>query len=134
MANMFEELNVTRPQTVRPAADTDNMNFVGIVNFIGKRVFVDGFFFTNGQYGKQVVVVGNGYKINMPKRCVETFERIEKNEKWLKRVLDGYLVLDDIKSQNTKNGTTTVFSYRESATPHGTAAPAGTDPADLPFN
>lgn len=133
MSNMFEELNERRPQTVREASKTDEMNFVGIVNFIGKKVYVDGFFFTNGTYGEQVVVVGNGYKINMPKRCVDVFKRIEKNEKWLKRVLDGYLVLDEIKSQNTKNGTTTIFSYKESATPHGVAAPAGTDPQELPF-
>lgn len=132
MENIFGSFNVTS-NTVRSASQTDLMEFTGMAQFQGKRVFVDGFFFTEGKYGKQVVVVGNGYKINMPARCVEVFEKIAANEKMMQKVLDGYLVLDNIKSANTKNGTTTIFDYIESTVPHGVAAPAGTDNVDLPF-
>lgn len=104
---MFNELNKQFEKTVREDVDTDSMDFAPLKDFIGKTVKVDGFFFTNGQYGEQVVVVGNGFKINMPKRAVDVFKGIQQNEFMLKAVLDGHLELINIVPVKAKNGSET---------------------------
>lgn len=108
---MFDSYNME--STIREGIDTQEMEFVPLSNFIGDTVKVDGFFFTNGEYGKQVVVVGNGYKINMPKRCTKQFEKIMSNKLELAAVLTGHLALTDIKACSTKQGETTIFKYTE---------------------
>ena len=105
---MFKELN-NYVETVREGIDTSDMEFRPLKDFCGKRIKVDGFFFTEGKYGKQVVVVGNGFLINMPGRAVETFETIQSNESLLKGMLDGHLCIRDIKMVETKNGTTAAY-------------------------
>lgn len=110
---MFEALN-TRINTVREGINTESMSFVPLSNFNGRTIEVDGFFFTLSKYGKQVVVVGNGCKINMPKRAVEQFEKIYENEEMLKAVLDGKMIITDIKSGvKTKNGDTTTYTLAD---------------------
>lgn len=110
---MFNELNVQR-QTVRDGVDTDSMEFAPISEFVGKEVKVDGFFFTTkGKYGKQVVVVGNGSLINMPKRSVEVFEKIANDDAMLNAVLTGHLKLVDIKPISTKNGPSTAYKLAD---------------------
>lgn len=104
---MFNELNRGKA-TVKEGINTRDYLFVSLKNFIGKHVKVDGFFFTNGRYGKQVVVVGEGYNINMPKRATETFEIIYNDDVKLKAVLDGHLMLTDIRELHTDNGNDTV--------------------------
>lgn len=108
---MFNELNNKR--TVKDGINTDNMEFKGLKEFIGTTVQVDGFFFTNSKYGKQVVVVGNGCLINMPARAVEVFESIANIPEQLEAVLAGHLALTDIKSVSTKNGTTTAYTLTD---------------------
>lgn len=106
---MFNEMNFNK-RTVREGVNTDNMDFSPLKNFLGQEIKVDGFFFTDGKYGKQVVVVGNGCLINMPKRAVEVFEAINSDDVKVQAVLAGHLKLTDIATIDTKNGTTT--SYR----------------------
>ena len=108
---MFNEYNYK--STVREGIDTDKMDFLPIKNFVGQEILVDGFFFTEGRYGRQVVVVGNGYKINLPSRSTEVFQKIAENEEQLKAVLDGHLKLTNIKVKDTRNGTTTVFDFAD---------------------
>ena len=108
---MFNEYNYKR--TVREGIDTDKMEFLPIKNFIGQDVLVDGFFFTEGRFGRQVVVVGNGYKINLPSRSTEVFQKIANDPKQLKAVLTGHLKLTNIKIKDTRNGTTTVFDFTD---------------------
>ena len=74
---MFKELN-NYVETVREGIDTSDIEFRSLKDFCGKRIEVDGFFFPEGKFGKQVVVVGNGFLINMPGRAVEAFEDIQK--------------------------------------------------------
>ena len=105
---MFNELNKQFANTVKDGIDTDSMEFAPLSDFVGKTVKVDGFFFTKGKYGEQVVVVGNGFKINMPKRAAETFKAIRANEFMLKAVLDGKLELINITPVKTKNGADTI--------------------------
>lgn len=104
---MFNELNKSNTRTIKEGVDTESMEFKPLSDFIGKTVKVDGFFFTSGQYGKQVVVVGNGAKINMPKRAVEVFETIAKTEAMLQAVLSGKLELINITTVKAKNGNNT---------------------------
>lgn len=105
---MFNELNKQYTSTVKDGIDTDAMEYAPLSDFVGKTVKVDGFFFTKSKYGEQVVVVGNGYKINMPKRATETFKGIRSNEEQLKAVLAGHLELINITPVTAKNGNDTV--------------------------
>lgn len=104
---MFNELNEIK-STVKAGIDTRNLEFTPLSTFCGTTLRVDGFFFTNGKYGKQVVVVGNGYNVNMPKRATEVFERIYNDDKMLKAVLAGRLAITGIKVITTQNGNETV--------------------------
>ena len=103
MSNLFDHYNKS-VSTIREGIDLQSMQFVKLAAFEGKTVKVDGFFFTNGDYGKQVVVVGNGYKINMPARAVEQFESIQANEEELQAVMDGKLMITDIRALKKTTG------------------------------
>lgn len=105
---MFNELNKQYTNTVKEGVDTDSMEFAPLKDFVGKTIKVDGFFFTKGDFGEQVVVVGNGFKINMPKRATETFKSIRANEFMLKAVLDGKLEIINITPVKAKNGRDTI--------------------------
>lgn len=106
----YEDLNVVS-RTIKENIDLGSMEFKPLKDYIDKEINVDGFFFTEGKYGKQVVVVGNGAKINMPSRAVESFEKIENDETLLNGVLEGHLKLVEIKPIKTKNGETTAFKF-----------------------
>lgn len=108
MAFNFGSLN--KRSTVREGIDTQEMEFKPLKDFCGQKIKCDGFFFTDGKYGKQVVVVGNGYLVNMPARAVEQFEQIAQNSEALDEVLKGRLVLKDIKLIDTRNGQTTAYN------------------------
>ena len=105
---MFNELNKQFTNTVKEGINTDDMEFAPLKDFVGKTIKVDGFFFTKGQYGEQVVVVGNNKKINMPKRATDTFKAIRGNEFMLKAVLDGKLEIINITPVKSKNGADTI--------------------------
>ena len=109
---MFNELNKFR-DTVREGIDTSNMEFKSLKELCGHEIDVDGFFFNDSKFGKQVVVVGEGYLINMPSRAVESFEKIAENEDMLKAVLKGHLGLVDIHMIETKNGTTVAYTFKD---------------------
>lgn len=104
---MFNELN--NVQTIKEGINTKELEFVPLKEFCGKTVKVDGFFFTVGKYGRQVVVVGNGYNINMPQRAVRTFDAIYNNDFMLSAVLKGKLEIINIETKDTKNGNTTTL-------------------------
>ena len=109
---MFDSLNKFR-KTVMHGVETSEMEFKPLKDFCGKVVNVNGFFFTDGKFGKQVVVVGNGYLINMPQRAVESFEEIESDEDMLNAVLDGKLAIRDIHMIDTKNGVTVAYKFAD---------------------
>lgn len=105
---MFESLNIRR--TVKEEIDTTEMDFVKLNEFIGRTVKVDGFFFTDGKFGKQVVIVAEGKLINMPQRAVEQFEKIEANEEMLHAALTDKLGIKIDKMIKTKNGDTVAYT------------------------
>ena len=108
---MFEKLN--RRSTVAEGVNTQEMDFKPLKDFCGTKISVKGFFFTEGRFGTQVVVVGNGYLINMPKRAVEQFEAIAQDDKMLDAVLDGKLEIKNIKMLDTKNGQTVAYDLAD---------------------
>lgn len=110
---MFNELNTNR--TIKAGIDTEGMDFKPLSEWEGKVIPVDGFFFTKaGKYGEQVVVVGNGYLINMPKRAVEQFKKIAENDNMLTAVLNGKLIIKDIKANvQTDKGVTTSYKLAD---------------------
>ena len=108
---MFEGHNKGSIRTVREGIDTEKLEFVSIKEFIGKKIKVDGFFFTKSKYGEQVVVVGEGALINIPKRYTQDFKAIRDNAEELQAVLDGKLSLEDIREGDTTNGRTVFFKF-----------------------
>lgn len=107
---MFSNLNKRR--TIKDGIETEKMDFRKLSDFCGNEFIVNGFFFTQGKYGKQVVVVAsNGYLINMPARAVEQFEQINGNDVMLDAMLAGKLAIGNIKDINTKNGKTTAYDF-----------------------
>ena len=107
---LFDDLNYQN-KTIREGIDLNTMEFKPLKDFIGQTVSVDGFFYTNGKYGEQVVVVGNGAKINIPSRFVEKFKRIEQNADKLEGMMNGHLVLKDIEPVTSRNGSTVGFTF-----------------------
>lgn len=92
---MFEKFNLTN--TIRDGVDISNMEFKPLADFAGMKIRVEGFYFNNkGNYGEQLVVIGNGYQINMPKRAVKDFKEIANNKTMLTAVLSGHLMITDI--------------------------------------
>lgn len=112
---LFDNLNLRT--TVKADIDTTEMDFVKLGEFEGDEVMVDGFFFTDGRYGRQVVVVGNDALINMPQRAVEQFDTIRDNNKMLDAVLKGHLKITGIKNIELKGKnrgkTTTIYTLAE---------------------
>lgn len=110
---MFKDLNKTTRNTIKEGIDLTALNFVKLREFIGQTIIVDGFFFTNGDYGKQIVVVGNGYKINLPARYVEAFEQIQESDEMIEAMFTGHMALTNIRDIKTKQGFTTAFDFAD---------------------
>ena len=107
---MFNEKNVVR-RTVNANIDTKNMEFMPLKAFVGRSLRVWGFFFTDTKYGKQCVAVTEGALINLPKRYVEQFEKFTEEE--INAIINGGLVLSNIRVIDTNNGTTVTFDYAD---------------------
>ena len=110
---MFEKFNRVFKSSLPRSIDLDSMEFAKLKEFEGKTLKVEGFFFTESKkYGRAVVIIANGYKINMPKRAVEKFEAIVENKELLDAMLEGHLALVDIQEKPTNNGTTTIYTFK----------------------
>ena len=109
---MFNEMNGNK-KTVREGIDTRSMDFVPLEDFCGREFVVDGYFFTKGYYGEQVVVVGAGALINFPKRATKVFKAIDSDPQKLNAVLNGHLKITDIKIGQTSKGRTVFYTLRD---------------------
>ena len=112
---MFKELNSIR--TIKEGIKLEDLQFRKLKDFAGKTLAVDGFFFTNGDYGKQLVVVARdnegGWKVNMPNRAIDKFEAIKADKDMLKAVLEGHLQIVDIQEQKLGRGITTLYTLSD---------------------
>lgn len=104
---MFNEMNKQYTNTVKEGIDLAKMEFKPLREFVGKTLKVDGFLITKGDYGEQVAIVANGYKINFPKRAVDQFKDIRGNKEMLEAVLSGHLEIINITPVKAKNGSET---------------------------
>ena len=106
---MFDEMNYQ--STVREDVDTESMEFIKLRELVDKgvkEILVDGFFFSSGKYGKGLVVVGNGYKINFPSHAISKFEAIANDPAKLQAVLDHKLIIKNFESVDTGKGNPTM--------------------------
>ena len=108
---MFKELNSKR--TIVEGIELDKLPFIKLKELAGKNVIVKGFFFTDGGYGRQVVIVTDNAKVNMPARAVEKFEMIRNDDNMLKAVLEGHLMITGIEEKPTKKGKTVLFELAD---------------------
>ena len=119
---MFKELNSTR--TIKEGIKLEDLEFRKLKDFIGEDLAVDGFFFTNGDYGKQLVVVARtlgkvhaitqgAYKVNMPNRAIHQFEAIADDKGMVKAVLEGHLLITGIAEGKLGRGTTTLYTLED---------------------
>lgn len=112
MSFSFEDLNTSSKKTIRDGITLDGMSFVPLKDYVGKELHVDGFFFTNGKYGEQAVIVADGKKVNIPKRFTEDFKKIRDNDEALAQVIAGKLILANIRELDSKNGKTVTFDFK----------------------
>lgn len=108
---MFKELN--SKSTIQDNIDINSLPFVKLKDCEGETLKVKGFFFTNGDYGKQVVVVTPNKKVNMPQRAVSQFENIKNDQDMLDAVLEGHLMITGITPKKTKRGSTTDYTLED---------------------
>lgn len=85
----FSELNFKR--TVNENIDTSKNVFIKLTEYANEHetAVIKGFFFTNGDYGKQVVAVTDKYNINMPSFAIPIFEEIESDKELLNELVNG---------------------------------------------
>lgn len=107
----FATMNKTSKRTVRDGISTEGMSFEALSKFVGKDLKVDGFFFTSSKYGEQAVVVAEGVCINLPKRYVDDFKAIRDNDEALAAMMEGHLILKNVRTIDSKNGRTTAFDF-----------------------
>lgn len=114
----FESMNHNK-KTMKDGLNLDQMgDFVSWKNYIGQDISVEGFFFTKGKYGDQVVIVGHSTqnpenkKINIPKRFTEDFKQIRDNDEALAQLIAGKLVLVNVREFDSENGKTGTFDYK----------------------
>lgn len=111
MAYDFSKFN-KGSKVCRPSVDNSDFEFVKIGEFAGKVIHVDGWFFTEGDYGKQVVIIGEGKNINMPGRAVEDIEALGSDPDAVAAMLNGELVITDIRLLPSKSkGKHDTYSY-----------------------
>lgn len=115
MAFSFKSLN--RANGVRPEGlDTDGFEYTKLSEYEGETIKVKGFFFTNGEYGKQAVIITDDCFVNMPARAVEELEGIADNPEARAAVLAGEMIITDIEQVKTKRGkNTTAYKYGDVA-------------------
>lgn len=110
---MFENYNQVSKRTIKEGITTEGMTFKPLKDFCGKELVVDGFFFTEGRYGKQAVIIADGFKINLPKRYVDVFTKIRDDQAQLDAVLAGHMALTNIRMLDAKEGKTAAFDFKD---------------------
>ena len=106
---MFSKFNKKR--TINAGIDTTNFEFKPLKDFVGEEVVVYGYFFTEGQYGKQVVLVAKDCFVNMPMRATEEIENMISFEGVSEAIIEGKMKLCNIEVMKAKKGTTTIYEY-----------------------
>lgn len=106
---MFESLNKKR--TVMEGVNTEGMEFKKLKDFLNTTLPCKGFFFTVNKFtGElQAVVVTDTALVNMPRRAVAQFTKIQDSPALLAAVLDGKLSIEVHDMVKTKQGATVEY-------------------------
>ena len=118
---MFESFNKSGSGAILPeSVDLTALEFHKLAEFVGQELTLKGFFFSNGTYGKQVVIYTTtptypmGVKINMPKRYVALFEEVLKTPNAKEQILSNHCLISNIQTKKTKTGKdTVVFNFKD---------------------
>ena len=111
----FEKFN-KKKRTVNESINTDELEFMPLKEFVNEDVQIFGFFFTEGDYGRQVVLVSKDALINMPARAVEDFEEMSEDGEIVDAIINGELTLrvgDIIKAKKKGRKDTVAFEYMD---------------------
>lgn len=103
------KINFSSSKVIMDGIDTKDWKFDNIKNFCGKTVPVKGFFFTQGDYGEQVVIVSDNILINMPVRAVKEFQDIKANAEYVAALKAGKMYFDNIHEEEFKKGKGTAY-------------------------
>lgn len=109
----FEKFN-RKKRTVNESINTEDMEFFQLRDYVGETIQVYGFFFTEGDYGKQVVFVTNDALINMPQRAVAEVEAMEEEPEVVEAIINGEMSIevgDIIKSRKKGKHDTVAYTY-----------------------
>ena len=110
----FEKFNKKR--TVNESINTDELEFMSLKEFTNEDVQIFGFFFTDGDVGRQVVLVSKDALINMPSRAVADFEVMLSDDETVDAIINGELTLhvgDIIKAKKKGRKDTVAFEYMD---------------------
>lgn len=110
----FEKFNKKR--TVNESINTDELEFMSLKEFIEEDVQIFGFFFTEGEFGTEVVLVSKDALINMPSRAVADFKEMAKDDETVDAIINGELTLhvgDIIKAKKKGRKDTVAFEYMD---------------------
>ena len=111
----FEKFNKAK-RTVNDKINADELEFMPLKEFVNEDVQIFGFFFTEGEFGRQVVLVSKDALINMPARAVEDFEEMASDRETVDAIINGELTLhvgDIIKAKKKGRKDTVAFEYMD---------------------
>lgn len=106
---MFSKFNKKR--TINEKIDTTNFEYRPLKDFAGEEVVIYGYFFTDGQYGRQVVLVAEDCFINMPLRTAQEIHEMLLFDGVSEAIIEGKMKLCNIEVMKAKKGTTTIYEY-----------------------
>lgn len=109
----FEKFN-RKKRTVNENINTEDLDFFPIKEFLNEDIQIFGFFFTEGDYGKQVVLVSKDALINMPARAVEEVEDMAEEDDIVTAIMNGEMTLrvgDVIPAKKKGKHDTVAYEY-----------------------
>lgn len=98
-------------KVVREGIDTKNWPFKPLKDYINLEIPVNGFFTSLGKFGEQAVIVSDNVLVNMPARTVDEVKAIKDNPDYLKALMDGKMVINNIHMEEFKNGTGVAYDF-----------------------
>lgn len=116
---MFSDFNSRNTAVLPEELDLSVLEFVKLGDLEGQEFKLGGFFFSHGKYGEGVSIYAKtqdyqgGVKINLPKRYVDTFKNILNTKGAKEAILNGHVLITNIKSYEGKNGRTVGFDFKD---------------------
>lgn len=113
----IENYNHKSTAVLPKEVDLTTLEFKKLKEFVGEELVLEGFFFSNGNWGRQVSIYTHtpkypkGVKINMPKRYTDIFEDMASKQPIVEEILNKQAKLTNIEVKKSKNGETVIFDF-----------------------